>query len=123
MYWLISWTWRSSYSRATMNAKLLLGKRIKALRTRLHLTQDQLSERARITPQYLSNIERGKENPTLDMLIRLAEALKVDAWEMFLSDSEAPDAQALRKKIDRLLQEADRDRLRLILKLLHAALH
>jgi transcriptional regulator with XRE-family HTH domain len=106
-----------------MNTKLLLGKRIKALRARLHLTQDQLSERVQITPQYLSNIERGKENPTLDMLIRLAEGLKVDAWEMFLSDAEAPDAQALRRKIDRLLQEADRDRLRLILKLLHAALH
>jgi transcriptional regulator with XRE-family HTH domain len=106
-----------------MNTKLLLGKRIKALRARLDLTQDQLSERVQITPQYLSNIERGKENPTLDMLLRLAEALKVDAWEMFLSDAEAPDAQALRRKIDRLLQEADRDRLRLILKLLHAALH
>ncbi len=106
-----------------MNVKILFGKRIKTLRSRLRLTQDQLSERAQISPQYLSNIERGRENPTLDTLIRLAESLKVEVWEMFLVDSETPDVQMLRRKIDRLLQEADGERLRLILKLLHAALH
>ena len=42
---------------------------------------------------------------------------------MFLADQETPDAQTLRKKIDRLLQEADAERLRLAVKLLQAALH
>jgi transcriptional regulator with XRE-family HTH domain len=106
-----------------MLAKTLLGKRIKALRNRLRLTQDQLSEAVQISPKYLSNIERGKENPTLDTLLRLAESLKVEVWEMFLTDQEMPDAQTLRKKIDRLLQEADTERLRLVTKLLQAALH
>ena len=106
-----------------MLAKTLLGKRIKALRNRLRLTQDQLSEAVQISPKYLSNIERGKENPTLDTLLRLAESLKVEVWEMFLADQETPDAQTLRKKIDRLLQEADVERLRLVTKLLQAALH
>lgn len=92
-------------------------------RNRLRLTQDQLAEAAQISPKYLSNIERGKENPTLDTLLRLAESLKVEVWEMFLTDQETPDAQTLRKKIDRLLQEADAERLRLVTKLLQAALH
>jgi transcriptional regulator with XRE-family HTH domain len=106
-----------------MKQKVLIGRRIKALRVRLRLTQDQLSERAQLSPQYLSNIERGKENPTLDTLLRMAEALNVEPWEMFLAVHEVPDNKTLRKNIDHLLQEAGGDQLRFAAKLLYAVLH
>ena len=107
-----------------MKEKQLLGRRIKRLRTRLGLTQDTLAEQIRISPKYLSSIERGRENPTLDTLLRLARSLKVDPWEMFLADQDPLDAQALRTKINRLLgQSNDEEQLRLIVRLLQATLH
>ncbi|MCK5606978.1 helix-turn-helix transcriptional regulator, partial [Candidatus Pacearchaeota archaeon] len=36
-----------------------------------------------IKPKYLSSIERGKENPTLNTLINLAESLQIDLSEIF----------------------------------------
>lgn len=36
-----------------------------------------------ISAQYLSGIERGKENPTFDMLMNLSDGLKVEMWELF----------------------------------------
>ena len=107
-----------------MKEKELLGRRIKRLRTRLGLTQDVLAERVRINPKYLSNIERAKENPTLDTLLRLAQSLKVEPWEMFLLNQESQDARALRDKISRLLEQTNNDdQLRLVVRLLQAALN
>jgi transcriptional regulator with XRE-family HTH domain len=104
--------------------KELLGKRIKQLRNRLGLTQDALAEHVQISPKYLSNIERGRENPTVDTLLRLARSLKVEPWEIFLLDQENPDTRTLRSKIGSLLDEAqDKEQLQMILKLLQAAIH
>lgn len=106
-----------------MRERMLIGKRIKHLRTRLGVTQDRLAEDIQISPKYLSSIERGKENPTLDTLLRLAESLHVELWEIFVPDSELPTEQALREKISSLLSEANDERLRLIVRLLQAAVH
>ena len=103
--------------------KIYLGKRIRFLRDRLHLTQDQLSERVGISPKYLSSIERGKENPTLDTLFRLVDSLKVDPWEMFLIGQEEPDIKIVRKKIEKYLAHAEDDKLRLIMKFLQSVLN
>jgi transcriptional regulator with XRE-family HTH domain len=74
--------------------KKIIGKRIQELRKNRRLSQEQVAEKADISPNYLSRIECGKENPTLDMLIKLAHALEVEIWEMFdfgyvISDKEA----------------------------------
>lgn len=107
-----------------MKEKQQLGKRIKLLRTRLGLTQDALGEKVQINPKYLSNIERGKENPTLDTLLRLAQSLKVEPWEMFVIEQETLDKQALRGKLNHLLEQANgEEQLRLIVRLLQAAIH
>jgi transcriptional regulator with XRE-family HTH domain len=65
-----------------MDKKQLLGKRIAEIRKRERLSQEKLAERAGISAQYVSNIERGKENPTLDLLLGLADALKISLGEM-----------------------------------------
>ena len=107
-----------------MNEKQLLGKRIKRLRANRGLTQDALSEKVEINPKYLSNIERGKENPTIDTLLRLAHALKVEPWEMFMVEEDTLDKKVLRDKLNRLLDQAKgEEQLRLIVRLLRAAIH
>jgi transcriptional regulator with XRE-family HTH domain len=54
-----------------------LGQRVRDLRERLDLTQEQLAERANLHPTYVSGIERGVRSPGLNILARLARALKV----------------------------------------------
>lgn len=63
-------------------AAQLFGQRLKQRRLNLGLTQAQLFEQTGITAAYISFIERGKANPTLDMIIKLAEAVGAEAWDM-----------------------------------------
>ena len=52
-------------------------KNIRACRSAAGLTLEQLAERADLSWPYLSEIERGKENISLDKLARIAQALSV----------------------------------------------
>lgn len=56
--------------------------RIKALRERRGLTQEQLAEKAEISRTYLARLETGRHDPTLSMLEKLAKALKVDVAKL-----------------------------------------
>jgi transcriptional regulator with XRE-family HTH domain len=49
------------------------------------LTQKQLAERAGISVDFLSLIERGKNSPSFDNLDDLADALGVSVAELFSS--------------------------------------
>ncbi len=53
-----------------------LGHRIRHLRERLGLSQEELAERANLHWTYVSGLERGRRNPGLSTLVRLASALE-----------------------------------------------
>lgn len=55
----------------------LIGKRIAYRRKELGLTQWQVEEMADITLKYLSNIERATSGLSIDVLMRLCDALEV----------------------------------------------
>jgi transcriptional regulator with XRE-family HTH domain len=57
--------------------RLIVGKNLRACRTHAGLTLEQLAEKADLSWPYLSEIERGRENISLDKLVRLAQALNV----------------------------------------------
>lgn len=63
--------------------KSIVGKKIRFLRLRAGMTQEILSERCGIFRTYLSRIESGVANPTLLVLIALAEALDVLPGDLF----------------------------------------
>ena len=56
-----------------------IGKNIKSLREEKKLTQDQLAEKLFVTRQTISNYETGRSRPDIEMLMRIADALDVDA--------------------------------------------
>ena len=60
----------------------IVGKNIRACRTVVGLTLEQLAEKADMSWPYLSEIERGRENISLDRLARLAGALNVKLTEL-----------------------------------------
>lgn len=60
-----------------MDMRKLVGRNFARLRRESGLTQEQVEERSGFTQQYLSDLERGKRNPTVITLYELAQALGV----------------------------------------------
>lgn len=102
--------------------KELLGSRIKSLREYRKMTQEQLAERAGMNPVYLSNIERGKENPTLNVIIRISIALKIEMWELFDFKHET-SSKALRDMLRKFANEIDdEEKLKTAVKIVRAVM-
>jgi transcriptional regulator with XRE-family HTH domain len=55
----------------------VLGAAIRKQRKRLHLSQERLSEKADLHPNYIGRVERGEEHVSLNALRRIAKALGV----------------------------------------------
>ena len=60
----------------------IVGSNIRTCRTNAGMTLEQLAERADLSWPYLSEIERGRENISLDKLAALAKALNVKLSEL-----------------------------------------
>ena len=65
------------------NIKQLLAFNIKQHRTELGLTQAKLAEKAGASTQYIAMIELGRKFPSLELLERIAVALKIDNLDLF----------------------------------------
>jgi transcriptional regulator with XRE-family HTH domain len=61
----------------TQDDRKRLGAGIRKYRKRAGLTQEELAEKVDINPVYCGQIERGFRVPTIDVLLRIARALKV----------------------------------------------
>ena len=59
-----------------------LGKRIIYLRKQRKMSQLQLALDSEINKNYISDLERGKRNPSLMILNKIAIALKIDMSEL-----------------------------------------
>ncbi|MBS5905507.1 MAG: helix-turn-helix transcriptional regulator [Acetobacteraceae bacterium] len=62
--------------------RIVLGERVNALRVALGLSQEDFAGRVGLDRTYVSGIERGLRNPTLLVLLRLAQALEVSVTEL-----------------------------------------
>jgi len=60
-----------------------LGERIRTLRRKKRLTQQDLAERAGVDPKYIGQIERAETNPTIKIIARIAEELDISLPELF----------------------------------------
>ena len=59
------------------------GARLRQLRKEHALTQEELAHRASVHWTYVSDLERARQTPTLDVVNRLAQALQVTLAEFF----------------------------------------
>lgn len=64
------------------NSLMLLGAAIKAHREQLGLSQEKLAARCGFDRTYISMLERGKRNPSLLNLQRLAEGLEISVSKL-----------------------------------------
>lgn len=57
----------------------VLGREIAKVRKRVGMSQEELAFQAEVHPTYVSQLERGLKSPTVNVLLRLARALKASA--------------------------------------------
>lgn len=58
------------------------GDRVRALREHRGLAQEAFAHQVGMDRTYISGIERGRRNPTLDVICRLADGLEVHPSEL-----------------------------------------
>ena len=71
---------------AANDLKALLGRAIKAYRTALGISQEELAHRAGLHRTYVSDLERGARNPSIESIEKLAQALQVSVATLFQPD-------------------------------------
>jgi transcriptional regulator with XRE-family HTH domain len=59
-----------------------LGRNVKELRLSSNMSQADLADKAKIRQPLISKMERGKGNPTLDSIVKIARALGVTVIEL-----------------------------------------
>lgn len=82
----------------------LLGQRLRAVRKKQKLTQEQVAEMANISPQHFSGIETGSAKVSLSALVRLCNALNTTPNDL-LMDSVTQSAPMLQKDIAEIFRD------------------
>lgn len=104
------------------NSRILLGQRIRTLRTLKGWTQQHLGDVAEINYKFLGEIERGSQNPSLTVLEKIAKALGIDLYELFSFEHEIQnrkDIEARMMKILKIMSEDDLKKFHLIFNTLY----
>ena len=82
-----------------------IGANIRKIRRQKKMRQEDLAEKANLTPNYIGAIERGEKVPSLESLISIMNALGTSANLIFQDVVEADyevKASVLSEKIDKL---------------------
>lgn len=66
-----------------MDIRNQFGKLVRTRRRALDLSQEELGEKSDLNRGYISDIERGLRNPSLEVIDRIARALGTDLAELF----------------------------------------
>ena len=76
----------------------LYGENIKRIRQTKGMSQNILSERAEISPGFVSKIENHKIIGTFDTFAKITEALEVEPYELLLSQNSAVNINSRKTK-------------------------
>lgn len=66
-----------------MDIKFKVGQRIKELRKELNLSQEALALKSEVDRTYVTDVENGRRNVSLEILEKLVKGLKVSIAEFF----------------------------------------
>jgi transcriptional regulator with XRE-family HTH domain len=59
-----------------------LGRAIRTLRTEAGFSQEAFADHAKLHRTYMGKVERGEVNLTLETIVKIAAALKLEPWEL-----------------------------------------
>lgn len=91
----------------------LLGKRIKEIRERGKLTQEDLADLADVTPQYISLVETGKKKASLQVLVDIAEGLELTLDELLMGNQKDSHVEYF-LDLEKMFRQCDRYEKRIV---------
>lgn len=77
-----------------MNGRALVAWNLRQIRVSHGVSQERLAFDSGVDRSYLGGLERGQENPTVDVLDRLAETLGVGIGSLFIEPAPESDPPA-----------------------------
>ena len=83
-----------------------LGKRIADLRIKHGYTQDKLAELVNYSTNHISKLELARTNPSFDLLVKLANAFKIELKELFYFD-EHNEIDFIKKQMHSMIENSD----------------
>jgi len=99
----------------TQDVRKIFGAELRRRRKELGLSQEEFGERANLHRTYVSDVEAGKRNPSLQSMQRLASAVGTSIGSVFgsmegiLADVRGKQSEQSERVVDILLVEDDRD--------------
>ena len=93
-----------------------IGQRIRQERTRNRLSQEQLAELTDSSPQYISHIETARKRASLEMLVRIANALNISV-DQLIADNLTSGQYRCDAELYRLLEGCSNYERRIILEI------
>lgn len=66
--------------------KTQLGRKIRAARRAHGISVEKFALMVGIDRNYLRDVEYGRANPTVDILVKIAEGLDMQVWELMTPD-------------------------------------
>lgn len=91
-----------------------LSKHMRQRRKSLGITQEQLADRAGLTPNYVARLEMEKRLPSFTVLVALASALEMPVSELLLSDAGEPAADEA-KEMARIMSSLEPEDIEFVL--------
>lgn len=103
-----------------MDGQQLFGSRIRSLREAAGVSRERAAEDADINANYLGEIERGEKWPSIQVIRRLADALKVSPSKFLELEGEERDPDVLRTKLHDMLAKRSAEELQIAVRILQA---
>jgi len=90
---------------------------LRKYRRKTGLTQAQLAEKVNVSTHHIGMIELSRNNPTLELVERIAEALNIKTYELFI------DLLSPNEELEQLRQEIKADMKQLLDETLEKAIN
>jgi transcriptional regulator with XRE-family HTH domain len=91
---------------AVEDVKKLVGDRIRQLRKKRGLSQEELGYKSDLHYTHIGSIERGEKNWSIDTLIKVARGLNISVNDLLTLPSKPEDIKSLKKKIIEEINES-----------------
>jgi transcriptional regulator with XRE-family HTH domain len=91
-----------------------LGKRIRAERTKLNLTQEKLAEKIEISESFLGHIERGDRKLSLETLVKIAQEFNVSTDYLLVGSVKQPPHLFVEETIS-VLEKVNKKQVKILL--------
>jgi transcriptional regulator with XRE-family HTH domain len=98
----------------------LLGQRIRSLRIKKGWTQQELGNQADVNYKFIGEIERGQQNPSFNVLVKIAASMEVELPELFRFESEGLNRKEMESRLQSIIKALPESELGRILTILKA---